>query len=40
MNNIFVKDLYKNYKDDLLEIKKNMKINHNFGNPQYDDIEA
>ena len=40
MNNIFVKELYNTHRDSLFELRKKMKINHNFGTPQYDDIEA
>ena len=40
MNNTFVKELYNTHKDSLLKIRNKMKINHTFGSPQYDDIEA
>lgn len=40
MNNIFVKELYNTHRDSLFELRKKMKINHKFGTPQYDDIEA
>ena len=40
MNNMFVKTLYDTHKDSLLKIRNKMKINHTFGQPQYDDIEA
>lgn len=40
MNNNFIKKLYNTHKNTLFKIRDKMKINHNFGNPQYDDIEA
>ena len=42
ITNFFIKQLYNNYKNELMDIRKNMKLRYDFvkWNPQFDDTEA